>query len=151
MFFCSQRIVSTTSFKAQYLYVDETKIKLKKIFTIFCNSTFLGRSMHVRLKATLIWSMPLDCSGITHDAIGKNWPDLHIFKSTTRSHDPRCLRTLYFSHAYASSMTLVYDKGTLFFKVTTLYLACFNLLAFFSYALTLFSTNWKWDSHESFK
>jgi hypothetical protein len=72
MFFCSQYIVSTTSFKTQYLYVDETKVKLKKIFTIFCNSTFSRKSIHVLLKATLIWSMLVDRNGITHDAIGKN-------------------------------------------------------------------------------
>jgi hypothetical protein len=66
------------------------------------------------MAATLMWSMPLDHSGITHEVVGKNWPDQS--KCIIESENPKCLRIIYFAHAYAHFMTLVCDKETRFLK-----------------------------------
>jgi hypothetical protein len=63
----SGHTVSTTSFKTQYLYITETKVKSKNVLTISCNSNIVpSKNMHFHMEATLLWSMPLDYSGITH-------------------------------------------------------------------------------------
>jgi hypothetical protein len=102
--------------------------------------------MHFHIESNLLWSMPLDHSGITHDAIGKNWPNLHVFNNTKRSHDPRCLHILHFAaHVYVSFMTLVCDKGTIYIvqSYNTIF-AMFQFACNFLSTLTLLSTNWKW-------
>jgi len=44
----------------------------KKYLEYLPIQTISRRSMHFHIESTLLWSMPLDHSEITHDAIGKS-------------------------------------------------------------------------------
>lgn len=97
--------------------------------------------MHFHMEATLMWSMPLDHSGITHEVVGKNWPDLS--KRTIDSKSPRCLCILYFAHAYAHLwhwfVTKKHDSSKRQHHIWHVSIC----VHFFFFTLTLLSTSWK--------